>query len=81
MVWIRSLNKQQLIDCKCLVIHDNGRTWDIREHTQHGIYTMGTYLNQQEVENVLELINNTLCEHLDKRKAMQMPTSKEIQGY
>lgn len=47
MVWIRSLNRQQLIDCKCLVIHDNGRTWDIREHTQHGIYTMGTYLNQQ----------------------------------
>lgn len=74
MVWIRSLNKQQLIDCKCLVIHDNGRTWDIREHTQHGIYTMGTYLNQQEAENVL-------CEHLDKSKAMQMPTSKEIQGY
>lgn len=42
---------------------------------------MGTYLNQQEAENVLEFINNTLCEHLDKNKAMQMPTSKEIQGY
>lgn len=81
MVWIRSLNKNHLIDCKCLVIHESGRTWDIREHTQHGIYTMGTYLNQQEAERVLELINNTLCEHLDKHKVMQMPTSKEIQGY
>ena len=80
MMWIRSQNRQVLINANCIDIDkEDDNCYKIYVQTEQGVfYDIGNYSTEEKVLKVLNIIEDELC---DGNYLYQMPEDDEVEDY
>ena len=78
MMWIRSQNKEYLINTNYFEIedYDESLAFDIDARVEDKWVTLGTYSTKEKALKVLDEIEETMC---DGNEFYQMPENNEVE--